>query len=570
MPDGKSTVPPPARDSSAQEAASEHGSHAYPRDLAQAVHDRCTEALIGTGIHLRLPELPQLEQLLSVCYQASLLREEARPVTFRLAVTGPEAFPPGEGPPAGLHRLVFGDSRPLDQHEIRRLAPAAAFSRTLIGATIDRDRGLRIWGLVHSGAHWLESVRGGRETQQSIPPVLIVAVSGPGRMLVSVGTITIAELTNGTLISRGMDVFQAAWLEELLATVGGIAQDPSTEDSRPVALSATIDARFGAVLACHILRRVFATVRGAQHGGMLIIVPERVATDVLTDGRHIRVKYPFIDEEPRRRLRTLNAQILKALAAAHRGASEAPVVGWHQYQMSDASEVSEGDAALFEAAHLVADLTHVDGAVVMTTGLDLLGFGAEIAGDLPEADATYNDDLSYLRDLGLIARDRPVRVANPIYHEVVARFLSDPTAGLVMADPRSFVRNDGRLDFGKLLEEFDVVGEPHKAVCGTCHVVFERLFSQSPHKTLFATMGSCTVCHSNHAIVHPTREMLAGSSSVCSQCHEESSAGGHVGVKTRLGADHRPVADRDVIRDPHLSREHDATAEPRRARDADL
>jgi hypothetical protein len=52
--------------------------------------------------------------------------------------------------------------------------------------------------------------------------------------------------------------------------------------------------------------------------------------------------------------------------------------------MSDASEVSKGDAALFEVAHLVADLTHVDGAVVMTTGLDLLGFGGEIAGDLPE------------------------------------------------------------------------------------------------------------------------------------------------------------------------------------------
>jgi hypothetical protein len=46
--------------------------------------------------------------------------------------------------------------------------------------------------------------------------------------------------------------------------------------------------------------------------------------------------------------------------------------------------VSDGDAALFEAAHLVADLTHVDGAVVMTTGLDVLGFGGEIAGDLPE------------------------------------------------------------------------------------------------------------------------------------------------------------------------------------------
>lgn len=386
MPDGPSPVRPTAHNPTPQDAGfPEHLSHAYPRDLANAVHGRCQEVLIGTGIHLTLPDPAQLEEVLSVCYQASLLREEGRPVTFRVALAGPEAFPQAEGPPAGLHRLVFADSRPLDQHELRRLAPAAVFSRTLMGAIIDRGRGPRIWGLIHSGAHWLQSVRGGRETQQAIPPVLIIAVSGPGRMLVSVGAITIAELTNGTLISRGMDVFQAIWLEDWFATVGGLDPDTPMEERRPVAPpSATIDARFRAVLACHILRRVFATVRGAQHGGMLIVVPERVANEVLTDGRHIRVKYSFVDEEPRRRLRTLTAAIVKALAAADRGPSEAAGVGWHQYEMSDASEVSKGDAALFEAAHLVADLTHVDGAVVLTTGLDLLGFGGEIAGDLPE------------------------------------------------------------------------------------------------------------------------------------------------------------------------------------------
>jgi hypothetical protein len=346
--------------------------HAYPRDLAETVRDRCLELLPGSGNQLTLPDLPQLEQILSVCFQASLLREEGRPVTFRLALAGSEAFPAAEGPPAGLHRLVFGNSRPLDQHELRRLAPAAVFSRTLIGATIDRDRDFRIWGLIHSGAHWLESVRGGRETLQAIPSVLIIAVAGPGRMLVSVGTITIAELTNGTLISRGMDVLQARWLEDLFVTTGDIEAN------------GTVDARFTAVLACHILRRVFATVRAAQHGGMLILLPQSAAHQVLADGYHIRVKYPFVEDEPRLRLRTLSALILNTLAAAHQGSSDGPAVGWRQYETSDDPVVTAGDAALFEAAHLVADLTHVDGAVVMTTGLDLLGFGGEIAGDLPE------------------------------------------------------------------------------------------------------------------------------------------------------------------------------------------
>jgi len=51
MPDAQSPVRPTARNPTAQdEGFSEHGFHAYPRDLAQALHGRCQEVLIGTGI----------------------------------------------------------------------------------------------------------------------------------------------------------------------------------------------------------------------------------------------------------------------------------------------------------------------------------------------------------------------------------------------------------------------------------------------------------------------------------------------------------------------------------------
>jgi hypothetical protein len=77
-----------------------------------------------------------------------------------------------------------------------------------------------------------------------------------------------------------------------------------------------------------------------------------------------------------------------------------------------------------------------------------------IAGDTLDPDGTYNDDLSYLRDLGLIGSGRPARIANPIYREVIVRVLGESTEDMVFADPRSFVLVDGRLDFRMLLEEF--------------------------------------------------------------------------------------------------------------------
>jgi hypothetical protein len=78
-----------------------------------------------------------------------------------------------------------------------------------------------------------------------------------------------------------------------------------------------------------------------------------------------------------------------------------------------------------------------------------------IAGELPEVDPTFNDDVSYVRDLGLIARGREIRVANPIYREVIVRVLGEPTEGIISdEDTRGFVLSDGRLDFRRLLAEF--------------------------------------------------------------------------------------------------------------------
>ena len=74
--------------------------HAYPDDLAALVAARWEQVEAGQterpareGEHHGMPLPPSaLARVLSVCYQVSLLSEEARPVTFRLAVSGAEAF----------------------------------------------------------------------------------------------------------------------------------------------------------------------------------------------------------------------------------------------------------------------------------------------------------------------------------------------------------------------------------------------------------------------------------------------------------------------------------------------
>ena len=63
-------------------------------------------------------------------------------------------------------------------------------------------------------------------------------------------------------------------------------------------------------------------------------------------------------------------------------------------------------------------------------------------------------DVEYVRDLGLIARDAPVRIANPIYAEVVPRELGWIVQEELDLDTKWYVDADGGLDVDKLLASF--------------------------------------------------------------------------------------------------------------------
>ena len=356
--------------------------HAYPSELSELVLQRWGAARAAGRTELKPPDHAALNAVLSTCYQATLLRDEGRPVTFRLAVSEPEAFDRTAGPPSGLHRLVFTRRLPLDPHELRRLAPAASFSRSLIGTSLTETGTSEMWGIIHSGPHWLQSVRGGRAREQAIPHVLIIAATGPGRLLVSIGAIALAELKSGTLSGLELDLFQSRWMQDRLGEMGRVHAVAQNGDGPFVhGRLGEIEAQFAAVLAGHVLRRMVTSVRAAQHGGTLIVLPQARARELLSHALHMRVKYAFVDEEPRRRIATLVARIMRELAGAE---SSGTAMRWDAYESSTAGHIRELDEALFEVAHLLVDLTHVDGTVLITNSLEVLGFGVEIAGDLPE------------------------------------------------------------------------------------------------------------------------------------------------------------------------------------------
>ena len=354
---------------------------AYPADLARFIRERWDEERAGT-----LPEQGALETLISACYQASLLREEERAVTFRVILCEPDRLSPNEGPPGGIHKLEFPETRQFDIQELRRLSPAADYYRSLVGVCLGEEGELKIWGLVHSGPRWLREGQGGRDAPPPLPRALILRVHGPGRIAVDVGLEALCKLEEGRLSDASMNVFDSHWLPDTFAPVRAelakIHAGLRDQARKKGEVWARLDNDLTRMIGQHTIKRIISAVRDSHHGGTVVIVPPDLADDILAD-RYVSLKYKFTDAEPRRRFRTLIVDVMNALARSYAGTPARDPVGWDDYEASSDDELTELDEAIFEVAHLIAGLTAVDGAVVMTQRFEMLGFGGEISGDLP-------------------------------------------------------------------------------------------------------------------------------------------------------------------------------------------
>lgn len=351
--------------------------YAYPAELARFVSGHWSRAG-ATGDNLvecgAKPEL--LEEILSVCYQASMFREELRPVMFRAIVCKPSCLGNGSDEVPDFHLLEFSEPREFTAHELRALSQAASFYRSLIGVSISPSGQPQIWGIVHTGPRWLREAYGGRRGARALPPSVVVCVNGPGYLEVCRGSILIGQLRDGTVFDESMNVFQSRWLPEQFAAERSalIAQHEANmiEDGMK---SAELDPSLPRFIGQQFVKRLIAAVQGSHHGGTVLFVPEESREKLLGPNEFVNVKYRFADSEARIRYRTLVLSILRSLA--RQGEPDA-VIGWGDYERSADEQLLVSDEALFEMSYLVAGLTAVDGAVLMTKRFEILGFGTEI------------------------------------------------------------------------------------------------------------------------------------------------------------------------------------------------
>lgn len=366
--------------------------HSYPKNLAtmiQSSWDSRHAAQISSGVnrHVKADQLPAaeaIESIISTCYQTSIMLEEERPLRFRLILRDPDELPADDGPPDGLHRLIFSEARPFNEYELRKLAPAVDYYRSLIGIKVSDTGELSIWGVIHSGQRWTQAIRGGSFEYSPLPPSLVIYVVRPGHIVACRGSEMIAMLNGGKLFTPSKSVLDSHWLSE-----GRFETHAEIWDSHDAARMqaktpwANLNRNLPFKIAQQVMKRIISIVRNSHHGGTIISFPSEILSNIISENNYVNIKYVFREEEPRYRFRTLVTKLLNTLAESY-GANneEQQVVGWPEYVVSKNDILNQIDEAIFEYAHFIAGLTAVDGAVIMSQRQELIGFGGVILGSL--------------------------------------------------------------------------------------------------------------------------------------------------------------------------------------------
>jgi hypothetical protein len=379
---------------------------------------------------VELPAKAAFDEIIDVCYHASMLTEEGRPTVFRVVFLDSQSpiSPTHNDDVPAVMRYLLKDPVPFTPGELRRLAPVVDPRRVLIA--VEQSAGqLQIYSLVDIGMALWEMARHERIMGHSSPDALIVMSTRPGELSISRGDRPVLRMRDGGIVTAAQSVFlkgpiagffDAAWdvFIRNACQLSGIDQDPAEDDGLSFAHHSFIES-------------VLLYTAELKHGGTLLFVPEEITYEDPRLLSRVSIKYVLPSMQPRDALVSAMAGRLKHNALADKLHNRRTVkaeeleeldhLAWDQQNREDTAR---------DAARFIASLTAVDGAVVLTDTLRIIGFGAEVTASFPGGDTVH------VAHTAEATETKEVRFAEyGTRHRSAFRFVAsmEPSVGFIMS-----------------------------------------------------------------------------------------------------------------------------------------
>lgn len=359
--------------------------YAFPDDLARQIMKRWPTFAGRKSVAPPLPSPADLRHILATAFFASLEREEGRPLKFVLCCS-PDLDVVRDGFGETVPVVPLAIPRPVTVESIRSLAPAVSPSNAAILVRFPKDgvaSRCEIAGVLHVGEH-VALARSGRSFYyRPAPYALTIEVTEAGELHVYQGGTKLVSMKGGRL----HDLTPYSALEFLpissilMAGERALRSRIVAPDHEPT--RETSDFEWTA-----LLNTVLCIVNGIRvhgHGGTLLLTAPGAELAL-----PVRAKFQVNQHESllgERFLEFLNTRHLLTEARLHQGvlvtgsgagAPDLPVETTLAHLQNAAFGAEEN---LADAAEVVAGLTAIDGALVLTSDLRVPGFGAEIVLD---------------------------------------------------------------------------------------------------------------------------------------------------------------------------------------------
>jgi hypothetical protein len=325
------------------------------------------------------PDPEQLAKILEIAYFASMETEEGRPLKFALILrASTEADEPGYGV------ARFAERRSLSSSEIRRLAPATGLCSTFIAVESNDDKSF-IWGTVDMGSEWSLLQNAERTSGVGLPFHLVITVSAPGTISLKFSDSLLYSVERGQSAQKSYNVLKSGPVHEFFRPV----MDQMLKESFPNGDGLLLDKFNYLSYGNEYLRFLARTLRYAEelgHGGTIIVIRKE---DKARINNFLSIKYPIINCTPWNELvqyvkLTSDEIEFSKLVDGKPLVERASIDTWKLANR----KCEKLGLQLIDHSRFLARLTQVDGALILTEQLEVLGFGAIIK-DLSDTSQSF-------------------------------------------------------------------------------------------------------------------------------------------------------------------------------------
>lgn len=331
-----------------------------------------------------IPSLPDdeiINKLLDICYHASFETEETRRLKFKVA------YYPHDEVEENLPyiKIELKDPKPFNKKELLRIAPATDPKSVIIGVEWNEsEQYLQIWGFINIGSEWWNFIHGKSDVAYSPPNALTISSQKPGDLLISRQGTFLLFLSGGNLHHLIGDIFHTGPIAICSRNTDIAVQNEIKEELMRESVALEIpDPIFSVGIFTECVKGIIFNILEQGHGGTLILIPD---SDQLVENLkdHVKIKYSCNNKN----LANLSKSVMKNRIRRSNDPTKP-----YENSLSDSENLSE-------AINFISALSGVDGAILLTDRLKLLGFGCELTTKtsdfkiVKKASDTYGNDTS--------------------------------------------------------------------------------------------------------------------------------------------------------------------------------